>query len=112
AIVGRRPKGREFDLVSLGSRSRLAQELKKPAIWEDGPFEQLNDKNWPALIDALLQALQTYGLIEAESVDKELEGYQLIGEVLVWKRGTGMPERDPLAPVMTNNPYFTGLYQA
>lgn len=112
AIVGRRPKGREFDLVSLGSRSRLAQELKKPAIWDDGPFEQLNDKNWPALIDALLQALQTYGLIEAESVDKELEGYQLIGEVLVWKRGTGMPERDPLAPVMTNNPYFTGLYQA
>lgn len=112
AIVGRRPKGREFDLVSLGSRSRLARELKKPAIWGDGPFEQLNDKNWPVLIDALLSALKTYGLIEVEPVDKELEGYQLIGEVLVWKRGDGKPEQDPLAPVMTHNPYFTALYQA
>lgn len=112
AIIGRRPKGREFDLISLGSRSRLAQELKKPAIWGSAPFEALNDKNWPALIEALLKALETYGLIEAESVDKELEGYQLIGEVLVWKRGSGKPERDPLAPAVTNNPYFTALYRA
>ncbi len=112
AIIGRRPKGREFDLVSLGSRSRLAQELKKPGIWGNAPYEPLNDKNWPALIEALLQALETYGLIEAEAVDKELNGYQLIGEVLVWKRGSGTPERDPLAPAIANNLYFTALYQA
>ncbi|MEO9586396.1 MULTISPECIES: DEAD/DEAH box helicase [Marinobacter] len=112
AIIGRRPKGREFDLVSLGSRSRLAQELKKPGIWASAPYEPLNDKNWPALIEALLKALETYGLIDAEEVDQDLNGYQLIGEVLVWKRGSGTPERDPLAPAISNNPYFTALYQA
>lgn len=112
AITGRRPKGREFDLVSLGSRSRLARELKKPGIWGTAPYEALNDKNWPALIEALLRALETYGLIESEEVDKELSGYQLIGEVLAWKRGSGTPEKDPLAPAITNNPYFTALYQA
>jgi len=112
AIVGSRPKGREFDLISLGSRSRLAQELKKPTNWANAPFEPLNDKNWPALIEAILEALASYGLIEAEEVDKGLQGYQLIGEVLVWKRGSGEPEYDPLAPAVTTNPYFTALYQA
>lgn len=112
AIIGSRPKGREFDLVSLGSRSRLAQELKKPTNWANGPFEPLNDKTWPALIEALLQALETYGLIRSDDVDKGLRGYQLIGEALVWKRGGGEPEYDPLAPALTNNPYFTALYQA
>lgn len=112
AIIGSRPKGREFDLISLGSRSRLAQELKKPGIWCEAPFEALNDKNWPVLIESLLKALEEYGLIESASVDKELNGYQLIGEVLIWKRGNGVPERDPLAPAVTNNPYFTALYQA
>lgn len=112
AITGRRPKGRDLDLISLGSRSRLAQELKKPGIWGNAPFTPLNDKSWPELIDALLSALEKYGLIIQEEVDKDLEGYQLIGEALIWKRGSGQPEKDPLAPAASQNPYFTELYQA
>lgn len=112
AITGSRPKGRELDLISLGSRSRLAQELKKPASWGNGPFEPLDDKSWPPFIDSILKALCEYGLIEGENVDKELTGYQLIGEALIWRRGSGEPERDPLAPATSQNPYFTELYQA
>lgn len=112
AVIGRRPKGREYDLVSLGSRSRLARELNKPGNWSDAPFEPLDDKKWPAFIGAVLQALESYGLIESSEVDKGLVGYQLIGEVLVWKRGKGDPEYDPLSPTITRNHYFSALYQA
>lgn len=112
AITGRRPKGRELDLISLGSRSRLAQELKKPGIWGNAPYTPLDDKNWPELIESLLRALKEYGLIESEEVDRQLKGYQLIGEALIWKRGSGEPEQDPLAPATARNPYFTALYQA
>ena len=112
AITARRPRARDIDLISLGSRSRLAQELKKPGIWGDAPFTPLNDKNWPELIEALIKALLSYGLVVEEEIDKGLIGYQLIGEALVWKRGSGTPQPDPLAPATSQNPYFTDLYQA
>lgn len=114
AITGTRPKHREFDLVSLGSRSRLAQELKKPGIWGNAPYTPLDDKNWPELIDAILKALEEYGLVQSVKIDddSQLRGYQLIGEALVWKRGSGEPEQDPLAPATSQNPYFTEIYQA
>ena len=112
AITARRPRARDIDLISLGSRSRLAQELKKPGIWGSAPYTPLNDKNWPELIGAMLKALLSYGLIVEEEFEKDLIGYQLIGESLVWKRGTGTPQPDPLAPATTQNPYFTELYQA
>lgn len=111
AITTQRPRARDIELISLGSRSRLAQELKKPGIWGDAPFTPLNDKNWPELIGAFLKALLTYGLIVDEKIDDGIYGYQLLGEALVWKRGSGRPQPDPLSPATNQNPYFTRLYQ-
>lgn len=111
AIVGARPKGMD-DLVSLGSRSKLAQEFKKRSFWGEGPFETLGDKNWSGFIQPLLKAIEDYGLIVSESLGDDLMGYQLLGEALLWTRGGGVPEDDPLNPAKADNPYFKALYGA
>lgn len=69
------PRNRNLNelLVSGSSRPLLARELKKSSTWgEDNPaFEPINDKTYPAFMDALIRAARTYGLVTEEIEESE-----------------------------------------
>ncbi|HHH39858.1 MAG TPA: helicase, partial [Sedimenticola sp.] len=113
-LVGSRPQGRQNrNLVSGSSRSLLGQELKKRTLW-GGDFEhigEIREKVYAQLLGSLLQALTGYGLVEAVELEGGLEGYQLLGEFLQWKRATGVPASAGGRPYHVENAYFQALYR-
>ena len=104
---------RQFNLLSGSSRSALGQALKRPSSWGEDTHlvGQIKEKNYPELIHSLLKVLLTYGLLEEVEVDKELKGYQLIGEFLQWRPAQDGNQETSLQPYSADNPYFRALYQ-
>jgi superfamily II DNA/RNA helicase/very-short-patch-repair endonuclease len=103
----------QFNLVSGSPRSYLGQVLKRQSTWgEDAErVGVIKEKNYPELIESLLQVLVQYGLIEEVEVDNELKGYQLIGEFLQWRPAREGEHNESLMPYSSENAYFKALYQ-
>jgi superfamily II DNA/RNA helicase len=103
-------------LVTGSARSLLGTLLKRASTWGDDAtlMGQIKEKDYPALIDSLLKALQSYGLIEPENLDKELVGYQLLGEFLQWRAAPEAEQNTPKPqqPYAVDNTYFRALYRS
>ena len=58
------------------------------------------------LIEALLKAAESYGLVRKEDTDVGMPGWQLQGSAVLWKAG------DLVSPKQANdNAFFRGLYR-
>jgi len=107
-----KPYGRkqaiEDYLVIGSSRSRLGRELRKGSTWGGGnPFyKEVNDKTYPDVIQALLKASESYGLVRKEETDVGLMGWQLNGSALLWTAGDGRS-----ALQSHDNVFFRNLYR-
>lgn len=107
-----RPRGRKQNiedyLVIGSSRSRLGRELRKGSTWGGAnPFyKQVNDKSYPDVINALLKAAESYGLVRKEETDVGQMGWQLNGSALLWTAGDG---RSILQS--HDNVFFRNLYR-
>lgn len=103
----------QFNLVSGSARSYLGQILKRPSTWgEDSHLiGYIKEKNYPDLIESLLQVLLSYVLIEEVDIDNQLKGYQLVGECLQWRPAQKTDLGESLMPYTSDNPYFRTLYQ-
>jgi very-short-patch-repair endonuclease len=104
---GRRLNVEDF-LVIGSARSRLGRALRQASTWGGAnPYvRQINDSTYPALIEALLQAADSYGLVRREETDVGLPGWQLNGTALVWAVGLGASDRQA-----GDNTFFRGLYR-
>jgi Lhr-like helicase/very-short-patch-repair endonuclease len=107
-----RPRGRKLNLedylVIGSSRSRLGRELRKSSTWGGAnPFyKQVNDKSYPDVINALLKAAESYGLVRKEETDVGKMGWQLNGSALLWSAGDGRS-----ALQSHDNVFFRNLYR-
>jgi superfamily II DNA/RNA helicase/very-short-patch-repair endonuclease len=108
-----KPKGskKNYNIVSASSRSSLGLSLRRKKIWGDDihHLPKINDKNYPELIQSLLQVLEKYGLVEQVDEDN-VKGYQLLGEFLQWKAVDEKPEQDSSNTYHSDNEYFRELY--
>ena len=98
--------------VSGSSRSALAQLLKSSNIWGDdlALLPKINDKSYPDLIQSLIQALESYGMVEPEEYEKDQKGYQLLGEFLQWQPTSNNAKLEVTDPYRADNEYFRTLY--
>lgn len=106
------PRGRKLkidDYLVIGSsRSRLGRELRRGSTWGGGNphYKQINDKSYPAVIEALLKAAESYGLVRKEETDVGLTGWQVNGSALLWTAGNGV------SPSQSHdNIFFRNLYR-
>lgn len=101
-------------LVTASSRSTLGLTLRRPTTWGDDAetIGKVNDENYFDLIDSLLNALMSYGLIEEVKLERDMIAYQLIGEALQWKPGGEESLSDPINQYSSDNEYFSSLYNA
>ncbi|MFG6490520.1 DEAD/DEAH box helicase [Roseateles sp. BYS78W] len=104
---GRRVKVEDF-LVIGSSRSQLGRRLRLGSTWGGGNphYKEINDKTWSKLIEALLEAAESYGLVRKEETDVGLTGWQLNGTALLWQLGDGQTQRQA-----EDNTFFRGLYR-
>lgn len=113
-LLGSKPRAQRANpiFVSASSRSALGQTLKRSTIWQEDfhSLPKINDKNYPDLIQSLMQVLESYGLVEKEEYGDGISGYQLLGEFLQWKPASPNAGRDPTDPYQTENTYFRHLY--
>lgn len=114
-LVGGKPKGHKANknYITASSRSVLGLTLKRSAIWQDD-FQHLpiiNDKNYPDLIESLLLVLEAYGLVEKDEHDKDIFGYQLLGEFLQWRVANNGLETNPTDQYHADNEYYRNLYK-
>jgi len=101
--------GLEDYLVIGSSRSRLGRELRhNPSYWGiDNPhIRDLNEQSWPEVVEALLRAAESYGLVRREETDFGLTGWQLNGTALLWELGDGQSQRPA-----EENSFFRALYR-
>jgi superfamily II DNA/RNA helicase len=109
------PKSRQYadELVSGSSRSMLARELKKPSTWgmDSREFTPINDRSYPQIIEALLKAAQSYGIVERVESDFEQPTYQLNAGCLLWRVNPPGEEHSTLLSRAADNPFFRNLYR-
>lgn len=95
-------------LMSGGSRSRIGARLKRPSTWGDGNphFGRIDDVSYGQIIDALLKAAVTYGIVEdPEETGFGMLGWQLNAGSLRWRLRS---DEQVSAPT---NRYFRNLYR-
>ncbi len=97
----------EDSLVVGSSRSRFGKLLRLQSTWGgDNPHvSDIKDGTYPELIDALLKAAASYGLIRKDETDLGVPGWQLNGSALQWLPGTGETAR-----AANDNTFFRALY--
>ena len=115
-VVGPLPQGRRDLILTSGSfRSQLGQALKRESTWGKEDFRhigKLGADQYAELLQSLLRALQQYGLVEEDDVGKDLRGYQLLGEFLLWRPAQpGEREEASIGFYRVDNDYFRVLYQ-
>lgn len=108
-----KPLKKYYNLVSGSSRSYLGQQLKLASMWGDdfSLIDPIKEKNYPDLINSLIQVLLGYGLVEEIDVNNEMKGYQLIGEFLQWRTTKNEIPDKSLMPYPSENIFFSELYQ-
>ncbi len=115
-VMGSLPRGRrDLTFTSGSSRSQLGQALKRESTWGEEDFRhigKLGADQYVELLQSLLRALQRYGLVEENEVGEGLQGYQLLGEFLLWRPRQPGEGQDALAGhYRVDNDYFCTLYQ-
>ena len=95
-------------LVIGSSRSRLGRLLRQGSTWGGANpyYRAINDRTWSDVLDALLKAAESYGLVRKEKTDFGLTGWQLNGTKIMWQPGDGQSQRQA-----EDNPFFRGLYR-
>ncbi|MCW5631808.1 MAG: DEAD/DEAH box helicase [Rubrivivax sp.] len=103
---GRRVQVEDF-LVIGSSRSRLGRLLRQGSTWGGGNpyYKQINDQTYPDVVNALLRAAESYGLVKREETDFDVTGWQLNGTALQWELGAAPDRRQA-----DDNKFFRGLY--
>jgi hypothetical protein len=101
------------DLVSGGSRSALARELKKRSLWgDDNPyFSPLSDKTYPDILKALLKGLMRYGMVDEVETDFDMPAYQVNSACLQWYLMPEGEEALPIGSLASDNLFFRALYR-
>ncbi len=104
---GRRVQFEDF-LVIGSSRSRLGRVLRQGSTWGGANpyYRDINDQTYAGVIEALLKAAESYGIVRREDTDVGLPGWQLNGSVLQWEPGSGQSPRQA-----EDNDFFRGLYR-
>ena len=100
-------------LVSGSSRSRLGKELKKAKFWEIDPteFERITDESYPAVIQALLEPLRRYGIVEKIRSEYDIDTWQVSGSALLWELVPENEEEKHLTSKAASHPFFRTLYR-
>jgi hypothetical protein len=112
----------ERDKLFFGSRSGFGQFMRRE-LREPNDGKRLGTKDVEAVIQDMLKALRSYGLVEIvdePSSEGQVPGYQVPASALIWKAGDGKtPYYDPLRmPSMPEvehrrtNPYFVEFYRS
>lgn len=94
-------------LVIGSSRSRLGKMLRQGSTWGGGNpyYKHINDQTYPDVIQALLKAAESYGMVKREETDFGVLGWQLNGTALQWELGSGESKRQA-----EDNTFFRSLY--
>lgn len=95
-------------LVIGSSRSRLGRELRKASTWggQNPHVSHINDAHYPEVVNALLRAAESYGLVRKEETDTGVIGWQLNGTALLWCAADGTSPKQS-----SNNAFFRNLYR-
>ncbi len=110
----------EYNVITGSSRSVLGKVLKKPGTWGGADVPgwpgRITDELYSELIGQILKGMQQYGLVEetivyvSKSTGEEVKGYQVNSDVLMWKRGDGIPKEERLGHYVDNK-FFSALYE-
>ncbi len=95
---------RDADLILRGgSRSGLGRTLRSSALWHDPAVRTLKSKDFDQLLDSLLRAAATHGLVSEENTPFSQPGWRLNDACVLFRVG------DP-ATGSVSNPFFRDLY--
>ena len=108
------PRGRNDDPLRepLSVRSVFGKLVRLPSTWGDaaGLLPTRPNEEWfRTLLDALLEGAVAHGLVERVGFDRDLDGYQVVGDVLQWRLGDVDLDDKPVGGPY-RNPYFRRLY--
>jgi superfamily II DNA/RNA helicase len=95
-------------IVRGGSRSALGKTLRASDLWNgSGAVRELKSKDFDALVEALLRAASTHGLVSEEVTpfDNQI-GWKLNDACVLFRKGT--PQIDPAHP--NENAFFRDFY--
>jgi superfamily II DNA/RNA helicase/very-short-patch-repair endonuclease len=101
----------DYPMTHVSHRSRFGRKVKAQSTW--GPSNphyppKFNEDVYNEIIDGMLKAMITYGLVEPVELDKDEVGYRISGSALEWTLSTGDGEKKNAE---TSNPFFKILYQ-
>ena len=95
-------------IVRGGSRSGLGRTLRSTELWSgDTSIRDLNSKDFDRLVDDLLRAGATHGLVSEESTPFDQPGWRVNDACVVFRLG-GAPADDGGS---TQNAFFRDLYE-
>ena len=100
---------RDLDMIVRGSsRSGLGQALRLTSLWDGDPsIRDLKSREFDQLIEDLLRAAATHGLVSEESTPFDQPGWRLNDACVLFQLG-GTPEEGGGA---TQNAFFRDLYE-
>lgn len=97
-------------VVSGSSRSALGKALRAGKLWDGAEgIQSLKQKDFDALIENLLQAARSHGLVSLENSPFDEPGWQLNGAAVVFKLGE--PKSSAKRFSSSENAFFCDLYE-
>ena len=103
-----RAKRQDFQILNVSHRSVFGGKIKAHSFWgKDNPHypPKFGEDTYNAVIDGVLDALETYGLVESTDLGDGRTGYRINGSAFEWRLHEG--GRDPGGSV---NMFFRALY--
>ncbi len=91
-------------IVRAGPRGALAKELRSRSLWNAST--RLKEDEYFGLIEALLSAAESYGLVQRTTTLFDATGWRLAAGGLRLMAGDNLPDAQAKPP----NPYFVDLY--
>lgn len=100
---------RDMDLIVRGSsRSGLGKTLRSTSLWGgDNAIRDLKSKDFDQLIEDLLRAAATHGLVSEENTPFDQPGWRLNDACVLFRLGESAAEIRP----STQNAFFRDLYE-
>jgi Lhr-like helicase len=88
-------------IIRAGSRSALAKRLNRAELWG----RRLPAKDYEELLESLLRAAETYGLIRSVPTVFDVDGWRLAANAVRFVAGHGAPDQGQ------SNRFFVSLYE-
>ena len=109
APTRRQSTSRDMDLIVRGSsRSGLGKTLRSTSMWGgDNAIRDLKSKDFDKLIDDLLSAASTHGLVSEENTPFDQPGWRLNDACVLFRLGEDVSE----ARLSIENAFFRDLYE-